>query len=71
MKRYKTEISIYLFLFSLKLLGLLFMISRTLRKEIYNLETGYVFNARYQFKTRDNQVNVYVIFSKGKITMEL
>lgn len=67
MKRYKTELSIYLFLFSLKLLGLLFAISKNLRKEIYNLETGYVFNARYQFKTRDNQVNIYVIFSKGKM----
>jgi len=67
MKKYKTEISIYLFLFSLKFLGLLFMISKTLRKEIYNLETGYIFNARYQFKTRDDRVNIFVVFSNGKM----
>ena len=63
MKKYKTEISIYLFLFSLKLLGLLFMISKALRKEICNPETGYIFNARYQFKTRDDRVNIFVVFS--------
>jgi len=67
MKKYKTEISIYLFLFSLKLLGLLFIISKTLRKEICNPETGYIFNAKYQFKTRDNLVNIFVIFSNGKM----
>jgi pyruvate formate-lyase/glycerol dehydratase family glycyl radical enzyme len=43
------------------------MLSKTLRKEIYNLETGYIFNARYQFKTRDNLVNVFVVFSNGKM----
>ena len=67
MKKYKTELSIYLFLFSLKLLGLLFMISKNLRKEIYNLETGYIFNARYQFRTRDGLVNIFVVFSDGKM----
>jgi formate C-acetyltransferase len=67
MKKYKTELSIYLFLFSLKLLGLFFMISKRLRKEIYNRETGYIFNARYQFRTRDDRVNIFVIISDGKM----
>lgn len=66
-KKIKVNISIYLFLISLKLLGLLFTISRTLRKEISNPETGFVFNARYQFKTRDNTVNVFVVFADGKM----
>ena len=67
MKKLHTELSIYLFLFSLKLLGLLFTISKTLRKEIYNLETGYIFAARYQFRTRDDLVQIFVIFKNGKM----
>lgn len=67
MKKYKTELSIYLFLLSLKLLGLLFVISKALRKEIYNPETGYIFNARYQFRTRDDLVNIFVVISDGKM----
>jgi len=67
MKKYKTEMSIYLFLFSLKLLGLLFMVSKTLRKEIYNMDTGYIFNARYQFRTRDDLVSIFVVFADGKM----
>ncbi|MCJ7717443.1 MAG: pyruvate formate lyase family protein, partial [Anaerolineales bacterium] len=67
MKKVKTEISIYLFLFSLKLLGFLFMISKSLRKEIYNQDTGFIFKARYQFKTRDNLVNIFVAIAEGKL----
>ena len=67
MKKVKSEISVYLFLFSLKLLGLLFMVSKSLRKEIYNQDTGYIFNARYQFKTRDNLVNIFVTIADGKL----
>lgn len=66
-KKIKVDVSVYLFLISLKLLGLLFRISGTLRKEINNPETGFVFNARYQFKTRDDTVNVYVVFTGGKM----
>ena len=67
MKKYKTAVSVYLFLFSLKLLGLLFMLSKNLRKEIYNLETGFIFNARYQFRTRDDLVNIFVVIADGKM----
>ena len=66
-KRIKVGVSVYLFLISLKLLGLLFKISGRLRKEIDNPETGFVFNARYQFKTRDNTVSVFVVFADGKM----
>ena len=59
MQKVKTEVSVYLFLLSLKLLGMLFMLSKNLRKEIYNLETGFIFNARYQFRTRDDLVNIF------------
>jgi pyruvate formate-lyase/glycerol dehydratase family glycyl radical enzyme len=68
LKEIKTQMSIYIFLLSLKLLGLLFQLSKTLRKEINNMETGFVFNARYQFKTRDEKVHVYVIFENGKMS---
>lgn len=67
MKKIKTELSIYMFLFSLKLLGLAFILSKTFRKEIHNQDTGYIFNAKYQFKTRDNIVNIFVIFANGKM----
>ncbi len=67
MQKVKTEVSVYLFLLSLKLLGFLFMISKNLRKEIYNLETGYIFNARYQFRTRDDLVNIFVVIANGKM----
>jgi formate C-acetyltransferase len=67
MKEIRTRISIYMFLWSLKLLGLLFRLSGTLRREIDNEDTGFVFNAKYQFKTRDDQVNIFAIFSDGKM----
>ncbi len=66
-RKIKTDVSIYLFLISLKLLGLLFKISGNIRKEINNPDTGFIFNARYQFKTRDNTVNVFVVFADGKM----
>ncbi len=65
--RIKTAFSIYLFFLSLKLLGMAFLVSGKLRKEIYNEAAGFVFNARYQFKTRDNLVNIFVVFDKGKM----
>ena len=65
MNKIGTAISVYMFLLSLKLLGLAFKFSKSFRKEIYNEETGYIFNARYQFKTRDGSVNVFVIFDNG------
>ena len=67
MQKVKTEVSVYLFLLSLKLLGMLFMLSKNLRKEIYNLETGFIFNARYQFRTRDDLVNIFVVIADGKM----
>ena len=67
MRKIKTEASIYMFLLSLKLLGLLFRLSKNLRKEIYNEDTGFIFNARYQFKTRDDLVKAFVIFADGKM----
>ena len=67
MKRIKTAISIYLFLLSLKLLGVLLRLSRTLHKEILNPETGFVFNAKYQFKTRDGQVQIFAVFADGRM----
>lgn len=65
MDKIKTAISAYLFLFSLKILGLAFKLSKAFRKEIFNEETGYIFNAKYQFKTRDGLVNIFVIFENG------
>jgi len=63
----KTEISIYMFLLSLKALGLLLRLSPTLRREIYNKDTGFILNARYQFQTRDGRVHVFVIFADGRM----
>lgn len=67
MKEARTRISIYMFLLSLKLMGLLFRLSRTMRREIDNRDTGFVFSAKYQFKTRDGKVNVFVVFSDGRM----
>lgn len=68
MNKIKTELSIAAFALSLRLLGLVFKLSKKMRREIYNEETGDVFNARYQFKTRDGKVQRYVIFENGKMT---
>lgn len=37
------------------------------RKEIYNEETGFKFNARIQFTTEDEEENFYIIFHNGKV----
>ena len=54
---------------SLKLLAMIFDTRRKMRREIYNEKTGYIFNAKYQFKTRDGKVNINVIFENGKMTV--
>ena len=40
-----------------------------MRREISNEKTGFVFNAKYQFTTKDDEVNVIVIFKDGKMTV--
>ncbi len=40
-----------------------------MRKEINNEKTGFVFNAKYQFNTRDDEVNIYLIFEDWKMTV--
>ena len=67
MKTLIINFKVWMFRISLKLLSLIFKVSKKIRKEIYNKETGYIFNAKYQFKTRDNAVNVYVILENGKM----
>ncbi len=63
----KTDLNVGMFRFSLKMLGFLLKVSPKLKKEIYNEETGFIFNGRYQFKTRDNKVNVYIVIENGKM----
>ena len=53
---------------TLNLLGIVFTRKR-LRKEIYNEKTGYIFNAKYQFSTRDGEFNLNLIFENGNITV--
>ena len=53
---------------SLNLLGMIFDTRRKMRREIYNEKTGFVFNAKYQFSTRDGEVNCHLIFDNGKMT---
>lgn len=62
------NLKIVAFRLSLKLMSLAFLVSPRLRKEIDNKETGFVFNAKYQFRTRDDKVKVYVIFADGRMT---
>ena len=54
---------------SLNLLAMVFDTRRKMRREIYNEKTGFVFNAKYQFTTKDGAVNVYVEFKDGKMTV--
>ncbi len=61
----RTNVRIGMFRLSLKLMGLAFRLSKRLRKEICNPETGFVFNAKYQFRTRDDKVSVYALFRDG------
>lgn len=68
MSNLKNDLSIALFQLSLKVLSLAFKVSKSMRREISNPETGYVFNARYLIRTKDDSVNVHVIFKDGKMT---
>ena len=54
----------------LNLLAMIFDTRRKMRREISNEKTGFVFNAKYQFTTKDDEVNVYVIFKDGKMTFK-
>ncbi|MFH2098408.1 MAG: pyruvate formate lyase family protein, partial [Pseudomonadota bacterium] len=62
----KAGISIRLFRLSLKALALSFAVSPKMRREIMNPSTGFVFNARYQFSTRDGKVHAHVLFANGR-----
>ncbi|MFW9951660.1 MAG: pyruvate formate lyase family protein, partial [Candidatus Thorarchaeota archaeon] len=53
----------------LNLLAMIFDTRRKMRREIYNEKTGFVFNAKYQFTTKDDKINVYVVFKDGKMTV--
>jgi formate C-acetyltransferase len=61
------NVKIFLFHLSLKAIGWAFKFSKSFRKEIYNEETGYVFNAKYQFKTRDDSVQIFMIIADGEL----
>ena len=54
---------------SLNLLAMVFDTRRKMRREINNEKTGFIFNAKYQFKTRDGSLNLYLIFENGKMTV--
>lgn len=53
----------------LNLLAMIFDTRRKMRREIYNEKTGFYFNAKYQFTTKDDAFNVHVIFKDGKMTV--
>jgi pyruvate formate-lyase/glycerol dehydratase family glycyl radical enzyme len=53
----------------LNLLAMIFDTRRKMRREIYNEKTGFIFNAKYQFTTKDDKVNVYVVFKDGKMSV--
>ena len=53
----------------LNLLAMIFDTRRKMRREIYNEKTGFIFNAKYQFTTKDDTFNVHVIFKDGKMTV--
>jgi formate C-acetyltransferase len=40
------------------------------KKEIYNEETGYIFNARILFTTEDEEESFYIIFNNGKVRVD-
>ncbi len=65
----ETEIeqSLQKFKESLSLLDVVFSRKR-LRKEIFDEKAGNVFNAKYQFSTRDGGFNFFLVFDNGKIT---
>lgn len=70
MGKLKTKMGVKMFKVSLKAMALLFKISSKLRKEIYNEETGFIFDGRYQFKTRDGKLNLYIVFKDGRMTVK-
>ncbi len=51
---------------SMQLLNVVFTRKR-MRREIYNEKTGFIFNAKYQFTTRNGDFNLYLIFKDGNI----
>ena len=63
----KINISSRMFLLSLKALSVALRISPRLRREIDNPETGFVFNARYVIRTKDDSVIVHVVFRDGRM----
>ena len=67
MRAFRENLSITAFLCVLKLLAFVFQVSGNLRKKISNPETGFIFNARYQIRTKDGSVWVFVIFEDGKM----
>ena len=67
MERFRIEMSVLAFKLSLKALAIILMVVPRFRREIYNPQTGYIFNARYQFATRDGAVKVYMIFDNGRV----
>ncbi|HEY9161385.1 MAG TPA: pyruvate formate lyase family protein [Desulfomonilia bacterium] len=67
MNKFRTDASVFAFKMSLKALAAIFSTVPRFRREIYNTETGCIFNARFQFKTRDEKVHVYMIFDNGKV----
>ncbi len=60
------SLNIRLFRLSLKALAWSFSLSPKMRREIMNPATGFVFNARYQFSTRDGKVHAFVVFENGR-----
>ena len=67
MKNIRIEVSVLAFKLSLKLLAIILTHIPRFRREIYNPRTGDVFNARFQFGTRDGAVHVFMIFENGKV----
>ena len=68
MRTIKENLSIVAFMCVLKLLAFVFSVNSNLRKKICNPETGFMFNARYQIRTKDNAIWVFVIFEDGKMS---
>ncbi|MFP4039000.1 MAG: pyruvate formate lyase family protein [Desulfosudaceae bacterium] len=65
--RLRITARIQAFKLSLRVLALFFTFSKKMRVEINNPVTGFVFNARYQFSTRDDLVHLYMIFENGRV----
>lgn len=66
-KTIKTNAAVLLFGGSLRALAVAFRFSKKLRREIDNPQTGFVFDATIQFKTRDDAVNLYMVFDHGRV----